>query len=82
MAETLTSETAARPSLRERLAKNADGILEQIARDYGVSTFEAVEESPEAHRAIVSGGEFERILSALTAEQVKLFDELKASLAG
>ena len=82
MAEALTSETAARPSLRERLAKNADGILEQIARDYGVSTFEAVEASPEAHRAIVSGGEFERILSALTAEQVKLFDELKASLAG
>ena len=43
MAEALTSETAARPSLRERLAQNADGILEQIARDYGVSTFEAVE---------------------------------------
>ena len=39
----MTSEAAARPSLRERLGKNADGILEQIARDYGVSTFEAVE---------------------------------------
>ena len=75
MAETLTSETAARPSLRERLAKNADGILEQIARDYGVSTFEAVEASPEAHRAIVSGGEFERILSALTAMRLRSASE-------
>jgi heme iron utilization protein len=66
MAEALTSEAAARPSLRERLAKNADGILEQIARDYGVSTFEAVEALPEAHRAIVSGSAFEPILAALT----------------
>lgn len=66
MTEALTSEVSARPSLRERLAKNADGILEQIARDYGVSTFEAVEALPEVHRAIVSGSEFERILAALT----------------
>ncbi len=66
MTDALTSEVSVRPSLRERLAKNADGILEQIARDYGVSTFEAVEALPEAHRAIISGGEFERVLGALT----------------
>ncbi len=66
MTDALTSEVSARPSLRERLAKNADGILEQIARDYGVSTFEAVEALPDAHRQIISGGEFERVLVALT----------------
>ncbi|MGZ5918918.1 MAG: hypothetical protein ACXWJV_03875 [Hyphomicrobium sp.] len=31
-----------RLSLAARLALNADGILEQIARDYGVSTLEVV----------------------------------------
>jgi heme iron utilization protein len=67
MTEAVTSDAPARPSLRERLAKNADGILEQIARDYGVSTFDAVEALPATHRAIVPGGEFERILSALTS---------------
>jgi heme iron utilization protein len=67
MTEVLTSDVAARPPLKERLAKNADGILEQIARDYGVSTFDVVAALPDAHRAIVQGGEFERILSALTA---------------
>lgn len=66
MSETLTSEAGARPPLRERLAKNADGILEQIAREYGVSTFEAVEALPDAHRAIVPGSAFETILTALT----------------
>lgn len=67
MSEALTSEAGARPPLRERLAKNADGILEQIAREYGVSTFEAVEALPDAHRAIVPGSAFETILTALTA---------------
>ena len=28
-----------RPPLAERLAQSADGVLEQIAREYGVSTF-------------------------------------------
>lgn len=67
MSETLTSEAGTRPPLRERLAKNADGVLEQIAREYGVSTFEAVEALPDAHRAIIPGSAFETILSALTA---------------
>lgn len=67
MSETTTSESSVRPTLRERLAKNSDGILEQISREYGVSTFEVVEALPAAHRAIVPGSEFERIMSALTS---------------
>ncbi|MFA5957278.1 heme utilization cystosolic carrier protein HutX [Hyphomicrobium sp.] len=67
MTETASSEAPVRPTLRDRLANNADGILEQIAREYGVSTFEAVEALPASHRVIVSGSEFERILSALTS---------------
>jgi len=58
--------TAERPPLRERLAGNADGILEQIARDYGTSTFAVVEALPAAHRTIVKGDAFEKILAALT----------------
>jgi putative heme utilization carrier protein HutX len=67
MTETATSEAPVRPALRERLATNADGILEQIAREYGVSTFEVVDALPAAHRAIVPGSEFEKILSSLTS---------------
>ena len=58
--------TAARPSLVERLQQSADGILEQIAREYAVSTFEVVRELPEEHRAIVSGSKFEEVLRALS----------------
>jgi len=67
MTEAVTSGAPTRPTLRERLANNADGILEQIARDYGVSTFEAVEALPESYRTIVAGSEFEKILAALTS---------------
>jgi putative heme utilization carrier protein HutX len=67
MTEASPSEVSARPSLRERLANNADGVLEQIAREYGVSTLEAVASLPATHRAIVPGQEFERIMGALTS---------------
>src|SRR5689334_21242112 len=67
MSETATSESSTRPTLRERLSKNSDGILEQIARDYGVSTFDVVDALPPAHRTIVSGSAFETIMSALTS---------------
>ncbi|WP_423415918.1 heme utilization cystosolic carrier protein HutX [Hyphomicrobium sp. B1] len=67
MSEALTSDAPARQPLRERLAKNADGILEQIAREYGVSTFDVVEALPAGHRAIVPGSAFEKILGALTS---------------
>ncbi len=67
MTETITQDAPARPPLRERLANNADGILEQIARDYGVSTFDVTEALPASHRTIVPGSEFEKILAALTS---------------
>jgi putative heme utilization carrier protein HutX len=57
---------AARPPLAARLAQSADGILEQIAREYGVSTFDVVNALPAEHRAIVPGARFEAILEALT----------------
>lgn len=60
------AEAAGRPPLSERLAKNQDGILEQIARDYGVSTFDVVRELPSDYRAIAPGSAFESIMSALT----------------
>ena len=58
--------TAARPPLVERLRQSADGILDQIAREYGVSTFEVVRALPEEHRTIVPGARFEDTLRALT----------------
>ena len=62
------SETsaAARPPLADRLRQTADGILEQIARDYGVSTFDVVQALPAEHRAIVPGSAFEEVMRALT----------------
>jgi putative heme utilization carrier protein HutX len=62
------SDTAAavRPSLAERLGQSADGILEQIARDYAVSTFDVVQALPAEHRAILPGSSFQEVLGALT----------------
>lgn len=56
----------AREPLAERLAANADGILEQIAREYGVSTLEVVRNLPPEHRTIVPGERFADIMQALT----------------
>lgn len=58
---------AALPPLAERLKQNADGILEQIARDYSVSTFDVVRALPAEHRVIVAGDKFEEVLGDLTA---------------
>jgi putative heme utilization carrier protein HutX len=58
--------TATRPPLAERLRQSADGILEQIARDYGISTLEVVQALPAEHRTIVPGSRFEDIMRALT----------------
>lgn len=68
-----TDMTADRPSLAERLKQNADGILEQIAREYAVSTFDVVAALPEEYRLIVPGASFERIFAALTAWGEVLF---------
>jgi putative heme utilization carrier protein HutX len=66
-------EAAARPSLDDRLKQNADGILEQIARDYAVSTFEVVRALPAELRTIVPGDKFEAVLTELTTWGEVLF---------
>jgi putative heme utilization carrier protein HutX len=65
MSTTGTVDTA-RPQLAERLAASADGILEQIARDYGVSTFEVVGQLPGEHRTIAPGSAFADLMQGLT----------------
>lgn len=60
------ASVAARPSLEERLKQSADGVLEQIAREYGVSTFVVVSALPAEHRSIVAGARFEEIMRVLT----------------
>ena len=61
-----TSATASpRPPLAERLARNADGILEQIAAEYGVSTLDVVRALPDEHRALVEGARFADVMAAI-----------------
>jgi putative heme utilization carrier protein HutX len=62
-----------RPPLAERLAQSADGVLEQIAREYGVSSFEVVRALTAEHRGIVPGARFEEIMRALTSWGEVLF---------
>ena len=62
-----------KPPLAERLAQSADGILEQIAREYAVSTFEVVRALPADHRAIVEGSLFQDIFAELTSWGEVLF---------
>ena len=62
-----------KPPLAERLAQSADGILEQIARDYGVSTLEVVRALPAEHRSILAGSLFEKIFAELTGWGEVLF---------
>ena len=69
----MSEASVARPPLAERLAQSADGMLEQIAREYGVSTFEVVRALPAEHRAIVAGARFEEIMQALTTWGEVLF---------
>jgi putative heme utilization carrier protein HutX len=68
-----TAAVASRPPLAERLKQNADGILEQIARDYRVSTYDVVHALPAEHRAVLPGARFEEVLQALTAWGEVLF---------
>lgn len=61
-----TQAAPVRPPLAERLAQSADGVLEQIAREYGVSAFDVVRALPAEHRAIVPGALFEKVMGELT----------------
>jgi putative heme utilization carrier protein HutX len=64
--ETELHEETERPPLSARLAQNADGILEQIAREYGVSTLEVVRNLPTAHRTLLPGETFPDIMEDVT----------------
>jgi putative heme utilization carrier protein HutX len=52
--------------LAHALAANPDGILERMAAENGVSTFDVVEALPREHRTLVAGAHFERIMHAVT----------------
>lgn len=52
--------------LQQRLAANQDGILEDIARTYCVSTLDVVQALPEETRKIVSGERLEMILEEVS----------------
>lgn len=52
-----------RKPLAARLALNPDGILEQIAREYGVSTLEVVRNLSPDQRTIVDGSYFTEVLA-------------------
>jgi len=87
---------AARPPLAERLKQNADGVLEQIAREYAVSTFDVVQALPAEHRGRPSRAlQFNRAGEAMfkvfvrrdkernpIGAQVARFDALRVRLAG
>jgi len=57
-----TVQEGERKPLAARLALNPDGILEQIAREYGVSTLEVVRNLLPAQRTIVEGERFAEVL--------------------
>ena len=55
-----------RAPLAARLALNPDGILEQIAREYGVSTLEVVRNLLHEQRTVVDGQQFADIMQDVT----------------
>jgi putative heme utilization carrier protein HutX len=65
-AAAMSATVPERQPLAERLRQNPDGVLEQIARDYSVSTFDVLSALPEEHRTILPGARFEDILAAVT----------------
>lgn len=64
---TTASVDEQRPPLAARLAENPDGILEQIARDYGVSTGEVVKNLPPEHCSVVAGDRFQDVMDDVTS---------------
>lgn len=53
--------------LTQRLAENADGVLEEIARTYSVTTLDVVRALPADNRTMVAGDKIDAILEAVTA---------------
>lgn len=66
MANVSEPVTAGNNSLAKRLAANPDGILENLAREHGVSTFDVVRALPEANRTLAAGTRFADIMAAVT----------------
>ena len=60
------ADATQRQPLAERLASSSDGILEQIAREYGVSTLAVVEALPKAHRTTLTGDRFEAVMADIS----------------
>jgi putative heme utilization carrier protein HutX len=52
-----------REKLRRRLQSNADGVLENLAAEHGVSLIEAIEMLPESARTILPGSLFEEAMT-------------------
>lgn len=61
------------PDLAAKLASNPDGILEQIAKEHHVSTFDVVANLPKDHHTTVSGENFDSVMEALTSWGEVLF---------
>jgi heme iron utilization protein len=61
-----TTETQERQPLVERLAANSEGLLEHIARDYGVSTLEVVRNLPAEQGVIAPAEAFADIMQDIT----------------
>lgn len=63
----MTAATEERPSLASRVASSPGELLEQIARDYGVSTLEVVRNLPAEQATVVSGEAFADIMQEITS---------------
>ena len=65
--ESAAATTTERPPLAERVAAGAGDLLEQIAREYGVSTLEVVRNLPSDQGVVVSGDAFADIMQDISS---------------
>ena len=76
----------ARPELADKLASNPDGILEHIAKEHHVSTFDVVANLPGAHHTTLGAEHFDSVMDALTTWGEVLFivhtDDIVLECAG
>lgn len=63
---TIATAEKQRQPLAARLAENPDGILEQIAREYGVTTLDVVRNLPPEHCTIVAADRFADVMQDVT----------------
>jgi putative heme utilization carrier protein HutX len=62
----MSTVTEERPSLAARVAASPGDLLEQIAREYGVSTLEVVRNLPPGQGTVVPGDAFADIMQDIT----------------